>query len=178
MIDVTDDWWIAPLIAAGFGLVGGFAYELLQTRKGGQTGMIEFPGARLRKLYDLGFVASMLLGAIAAAAFLIAYTPTESTETVDGVVKTTQEYSGIALVAISLIVGAAGSSVLGALTKAVTKAAEGAKLETIQAGLNDTRADLERTRLEPDPDATNAGVDQAGAKVEVLNAQVEAMLSE
>jgi hypothetical protein len=176
MIDVTDDWWLAPLIAAAAGLIGGIAYELIQSRRGGRTGMIEVPGAKGNYLVDLGFLASMLLGAIAAAAFLIVYTPVEST--VDNVTK--QEYSEIGLIAVSLIVGASGSSVLGALTKAFIKGAEGVKISAIIAGLEEAQNNLPTVAGGDDADrrVRAEDVEQVSAQLRVLTAQARALLPE
>jgi hypothetical protein len=185
MIDVTDDWWLAPLIAAGAGLIGGIAYELIQSRRGGRTGMIEIPGGQAGHLVDLGFIASMLLGAIAAAAFLVVYTPVEST--VDNV--TREEYSGIGLIAVSLIVGASGSSVLGALTKSFIKGAEDVRINALIAGLEEAQnrlpagdggaGDVEVVDAEGTERAretVRAGdLDQLAAQLRLLTAQAKAM---
>ena len=179
MIDVTNKWVPALVVAIVCGIIGGFASELLITRKNGQTGMVELPGGRLgKRLFDLGFLSSIILGAIAAPVFLLAYKPTETTVITSGVSVTTDKYSMLGLIAVSLAVGAAGASILGAFAKAFTKAAEAAKLDSILTGLKDVQAHIVTRTPAIDGTGGPGEAAQLSGKVGVLIAQTEQMLTE
>jgi MFS family permease len=175
MIDVTDKWWVAFYFTAPLGLLGGIAYELLLARKSGETGILELPSKPSRRFADLGFFASMVLGAVAATVFLLAYPSTETKTVANGVTTVTQAYSGIGLVAVSLAVGAAGSSILGAFTKAFVKAAEGVKLDAILAGIKDAEQQANSQRAAVEAAVPGAGAELAG-RLATLRAQTESML--
>jgi hypothetical protein len=103
------------LIAAGVGAIGGLGAELL-IQRADNTGTLEIPG-RLpgTRFVDIGFPASLILGAIAAVAILYFFPPvvekiTEGTGT-EGPT-TTHEYDLVKLIALSLIVGSAGPAFL------------------------------------------------------------------
>jgi hypothetical protein len=107
---VTTFIW---LIAAAVGAVGGLGAELLLQRAD-NTGTVEIPG-RLKgtRFVDLGFPASLILGAIAAVAILYFFPPvTEKiiAGSTGAPPQTTQEYDLV--VALSLIVGSAGPAFL------------------------------------------------------------------
>lgn len=172
MIDVTSNWWVALYFTIPLGLIGGFAYELLQARAKGETGWFELPNSPKKRFVDLGVVSSMLIGAIAATVFLIVYPPSETEVVTEGVNSVTRAYSGIGLVAISLAVGAAGSSVLGAFTRAFTKAAEAVNLETILTSLKDLKAKADEAAEAATTDPTRLEVKSDIAR---LIRQVESM---
>src|SRR5215213_1367116 len=111
--EIIDYVWLF-VVAGLLGATGGLAYELMQSRLG-DTGMVERP-TRKPGYLDLGFWASLLIGAIAAVAALWVFPP-EANTTVEqgGRTTTTTEYDLIKLVGLSLIIGSAGSSFLTAL---------------------------------------------------------------
>lgn len=123
MVDVTSSWWPALVIAGIAGLVGGLIYELLLTRFG-DSGMIE----RLsrinaedgsRKYFDLGFLASMLIGAVAAIGFLYFMPPTEILNDAQDVIR--REYDAFRLIPAALIVGSAGGAFLTSMQERVKR---------------------------------------------------------
>jgi len=118
---VRDYVWLF-VVAASFGAVGGFAYELLLTRgeKTGapETGGLELPGHRtaVSNFWDLGFVGSMFLGAVAAVAVSYFFTPETQVKVTEGgteVIKT--QWQIVKVVPLSLIVGSAGGAFLTAM---------------------------------------------------------------
>jgi predicted outer membrane lipoprotein len=103
------------LIAGAFGAIGGLAYELLQVRVR-HTGTLEAPAKLRDRFYDLGFIASMLLGAIAAVAISYFFTPevlVKTTEKGAEVIRT--KWQVVKVVPLSIIVGSAGGAFLGAM---------------------------------------------------------------
>jgi hypothetical protein len=121
------DYWIMLAIVAGFGGFGGLVYDLLQAR-GGNTGMLEFLGRRERNRYfDLGWIASILVGAAAAIAVLYIFPPTITIE--EGKNATTQ-YDLVALIALSVIVGSAGPSILEMAQQRVKAAVNAREAQT------------------------------------------------
>lgn len=111
MIDVTTNWWMAIAIAGVVGLLGGLVNELISSHSEAELalGRIERHGGK--GLYDLGFWASMIVGAVTAISFLYFLEP--KSVTVGDVI--TREYDGIKLVAASLLVGSGGPAVLKSL---------------------------------------------------------------
>ena len=107
--------WIL-VTAAIAGAVGGVAYELLQPRQQ-NTGTLEFGGRLKGRVYDLGWLASLILGAVAAVAFLYFFPPDTVTTVVEetGETTTTVQYEFLNVVALSLIVGSSGAAFLKAM---------------------------------------------------------------
>ena len=124
------------------------------------------PARRLLRgrLWDAGVVGSIFIGAVAAVGFMVVYQPVEIT--VEDT--TTHAYPRNELIAMSLVVGAAGSSILGALTSAASKVAMAAKLESILGGLQKLK--------ESAPDTAEAPV--VLAQVDSLIAQAQGALSD
>ncbi len=138
MLKLDTDLQEILLIAIVAGLLGGIVFELLLSRRG-QTGRIELPARKASgRVWDPGFLGSMFVGAAAAIVFLLVYQPVEVVA--NG--STTKQYPTLELIAMSLVVGAAGSSILGSLTKAAIAAAERAKLEQVIAGLGKLKQEL------------------------------------
>jgi hypothetical protein len=113
---VHDYVWLFA-VAAVFGALGGLAYELLLAR-GQETGGLERPGTRagVPNFYDLGFVGSMFLGAVAAVAVSYFFTPEIQVKAREGntdVIKT--QWQIVKVVPLSLIVGSAGGAFLSAM---------------------------------------------------------------
>ncbi|MGH3087080.1 MAG: hypothetical protein ACRDSJ_07150 [Rubrobacteraceae bacterium] len=106
-------------IAAALGGVGGFVFELLQTRGGygDNAGKIELPHFYGKKngkalFLDLGWIASVVVGAVTAMAVFYFFPPEL---TIDAEGQVTTSVSVLQLVALSLISGSAGGSFLGAM---------------------------------------------------------------
>lgn len=113
---VRDYVWLFT-VAAAFGALGGLAYELLLTR-GHEAGGLERPGRRegVSNYYDLGFVGSMFLGAVAAIAVSYFFTPEVQVSVRDegaDVIRT--QWQIVKVVPLSLIVGSAGGAFLSAM---------------------------------------------------------------
>jgi len=113
---IHDYVWLF-VVAAGFGALGGLAYELLLAR-GQETGGLEWPGRRkdVPNYLDLGFVGSMFLGAVAAVAVSYFFTPETQVKVTEGstdVIKT--QWQIVKVVPLSLIVGSAGGAFLSAM---------------------------------------------------------------
>ncbi len=111
---VTLHGWgyaLAIGIVAALGAVGGVAAELLQPRAGDTTCAIQLPKRdSAAGVVNLGVVGSVLLGAIAGVAVLYFFPPT-TTSAPSG----SQSYDIVKGVALSLIAGSAGRSLLTGL---------------------------------------------------------------
>ncbi len=111
----AHDYVVLFGIAALFGALGGIAYELLQTRSN-ETGTIEIPSLRSRHYFDLGFISSMILGAVAAIAISYFFTPEmQVKDTVAGAAVIRTKWQIAKVVPLSLIVGSAGGAFLEAM---------------------------------------------------------------
>lgn len=115
MITLESSWdyvWLF-VVAGGFGAVGGLAYELLQVRAH-ETGTLELPGGRgSQRFVDLGFFASIILGAIAAIAITYFFTPEVLVKTgPPGSEVITTKWQIVKVVPLSIIVGSAGGAFL------------------------------------------------------------------
>jgi hypothetical protein len=112
---VTDYVWLF-VVAGAFGAIGGLAYELLQVRSE-ETGTLELPGRRgSRRFFDLGFFASLALGAIAAIAVSYFFTPEVLVKTGEvGKEVITTKWQIVKVVPLSIIVGSAGGAFLTAM---------------------------------------------------------------
>jgi hypothetical protein len=129
----TSDYIYMILIAAGIGAIGGLGAELL-LKRADNTGTIEIPH-RLKdtNLLDIGFPASLIVGAIAAAAILYFFPPV-----VDKVLagangaqaKTIKEYDLVKLAALSLIVGSAGPAFLATAQSRIMSALNAQRIGT------------------------------------------------
>jgi hypothetical protein len=137
MVSLTgalDYVWLF-LIAGGLGAIGGIGFELLQTRVGGVTGLLRLPGQGPNQSFvDLGFFASMILGAIAAVAVSYFFTPEVQVKvTVRGVQSIRTEWSIARVVPLSLIVGSAGGAFLRAMQARVQLAVSNQRVVATQA---------------------------------------------
>jgi len=97
-------WAIMLSLATLCGAIGGFAYELLERTRSAPQGQRS----------DKWWVANPFLGAVAAIAILYFFPPTTITvqQLESGVNSTTYEYDLVKLIALSIIVGSAGGSIL------------------------------------------------------------------
>jgi hypothetical protein len=126
-LDTAFDYAWMFLVAATLGAIGGLAYELLLVRRG-DTGSLELPRRKGdNRFYDLGFFASMLLGAVAAVAVSYFFTPeVQVVENSEPVTK----WEIAKLVPLSLLVGSAGGAFLSAMQARVLATVNETKLET------------------------------------------------
>jgi Protein of unknown function (DUF4257) len=125
MIGLNDvkDW--VYLVVAGAGCVGGFALDLIQAKGG-----LRMPGLfesteddKTRHYFDMGFLADMLIGGVAAlAVFGIDH---------DTVKELWQ------LLAVSLVAGVAGGGLLLSFAKTLTAAEEKAVSALLETSLDD-----------------------------------------
>jgi len=121
------------LWAALFGAVGGLAFELLQVRSG-DTGSIELPWTRGARYFDLGFLASLIVGAIAAIAVSYFFTPEVLVkETVNNATVVTTKWQIVKVISLSIIVGSAGGAFLDAMRKRVMSQLVGQQLAATQS---------------------------------------------
>jgi hypothetical protein len=109
------DYVYMLLVGAAVGALGGLGAELL-LKRAGSTGTMAMPH-RLQdtNIVDVGFPASLILGAIAAVAVLYFFPPVveKIASGVNGAAPTTtNEYDLAKLVPLSLIVGSAGPAFL------------------------------------------------------------------
>jgi hypothetical protein len=128
------------LIAAGMGAIGGLGAELL-LKRAGNTGTIAMPHhVKGTNLVDLGFPASLVIGAIAAVAAIYFFPPIVEKITVltNGTApKTTAEYELVKLIPLSLIVGSAGPAFLSAAQSRLMSALNAQRVGTaVETGKN------------------------------------------
>jgi hypothetical protein len=135
--------------------------------------MFELPGGKLGRLRDLGFLAPAIVGVIAAPVFLLAYQPTKETTVKDAVSTTTEHYSTIGLIAVSLLVGVASIGVISAMSKSVIKAAEAAKFDSILTGLKALKEEVEAKKVGIEGQGEPGTADQLVGRVESLIAQAQ-----
>ncbi len=139
------------LIAAVLGAIGGVGWEFLQQRLH-NSGSIELPGpAGEGRYYDLGWIASALLGSMAALALMYFFSPEIRTivQQPDGSTITTSSYEIIKLIALSLLVGCGGSTILQSLQARVVAMLNAQRVETTATTAQQLLAQLgaEATRV-------------------------------
>src|SRR6266478_9919883 len=111
----AHDYIVLFAIAALFGAIGGLAYELLQSRSN-ETGSLSLPWHRGWRYIHLGFIASMILGSVAAVAISYFFTPeAQVKDTVNGIEVIRTKWQIAKVVPLSLIVGSAGGAFLEAM---------------------------------------------------------------
>lgn len=157
MIELAKDidYVYMMLIAAGVGAIGGLGAELLLQRAD-NTGTIEIPG-RLKgtRFVDIGFPASLIVGAIAAVAILYFFPPVVEKITVRSGAPpgTTYEYDLVRLVALALIVGSAGPAFLSTAQSRV--------MSTLNAQKADTAVETGKTQVDQVAESAKAAVSGA-----------------
>lgn len=108
----------------------------------------------------------MLIGATAAVVFCY-FNPPNEVVVVEGTMSTTtRNYDAIQLVALSLLVGSAGSSILSAAQKKALAAVNATQIRLLTAGIDQTQTTAE-TPVAPDPPAQ---VGEVRAQLDVLKA--------
>ncbi|HVN60015.1 MAG TPA: hypothetical protein VMT59_02055 [Gaiellaceae bacterium] len=154
------DYVVLFLLAGLFGMLGGLGYELVQVRLG-ETGSLEKPRRLAAKppstarYWELGFIASMIVGGIAAVAISYFFTPEVMVKTtVSGVDVIQTKWQIVKVIPLSIIVGSGGGAFLDAMrgrvmgqlnaqTIAATKAAgETAVVQVAQAAKTATGTSL------------------------------------
>jgi hypothetical protein len=137
MIDVTTHWYWALVIAGIAGAVGGLVYELISphTKAELAQGKVELWG-KGGGLWDFGSVATMIVGAVTAIAFLYFMEPKSVPE--NGEIK--RYYDVIKLIAAGLLVGSGGPSVLKSLRERLLRV----QLETMNEAAKRIAKDTKR----------------------------------
>jgi hypothetical protein len=151
----TSDYVYMFLITAGLGAIGGLGAELL-LKRADNTGTIEIPRRLNASLIDLGFPASLILGAIAAVAATYFFPPVVeqmASGINGGAVQTTREYNLLKLVPLALIVGSAGPAFLASAQARLMSALNAQKVETTAAAA--------KTQFKQLADTTRAAVPMA-----------------
>jgi len=172
------DYIYMILIAGGVGAIGGLGAELL-LKRADNTGTIEVPH-RLKgtNLVDIGFPASLILGAIAAVAVLYFFPPVVekiATGASGEQPKVTNEYNVVKLIALALIVGSAGPAFLATAQSRLMSALNAQKLGTaVDAGKSQIDQIVESAKAAV-PGAVQQAVTQhiPGASAETLKAVSE-----
>lgn len=157
MLDVTDHWWWAIVIAAVGGAIGGLVYDLMLTRQG-DAGLLELLSkqtsrGKKRSYVDVGFLASMLVGAVAAVGFLYFMTPEVNTVINKGKPVETREYDPFKLIAAALIVGSGGSAFITGMQQRLLKLVAQTNLDTLSGAVkaqHEAAVDLLAKAVDPD----------------------------
>lgn len=141
MLDVTNDWWWAIAIAGGSGALGGLVYDMLLNRHG-DSGLLELfsrqkpTKASGRKYIDVGFLASVVVGIVAAVGFLYFLTPEVNTITnAEGSTDVTRLYDPFKLIAASLIVGTGGAAFITAMQERLLRVVATTSLGNLAAAV-------------------------------------------
>jgi hypothetical protein len=156
------------------GAIGGFAFELMPAHSECHMGLIKIPNRSKRKdgsedsSFDLGFLSSLLLGAVTAVAFLYFFPPETQTVKTDatGITTTSYSYDLVKLVALSLIVGSAGPSFLSSIQGRLAGA------------LNEQRQDIARATNEELDKVNKDAVTKVTAVAHEKREKVEAVIRE
>lgn len=162
-LDSLADHGVFIGIAVVGGAFGGVVYELLLQR-GKRTGALAIP-RRHAGYFDLGWGASVVIGIAAALVVLYLLAPiNERTEAENTV---TRMYDLIKLIALSVIAGSAGPSMIGALQARVIAALEAQRADdtadVATAALDQVEASLQG--------ATAAGVANESTRTPLAEAQ-------
>lgn len=125
------------VLAAVLGSIGGLTFELLQTVRG-RSGLLERRGPFGKNHYDLGYLASMIVGAVAAVAAIWVFPPeVKLTVAANGATTTTNQFDIVKVVGLSLIIGSAGGSFLVAMQAralALVKTEQAAQTKRVATG--------------------------------------------
>lgn len=177
-LNATSDYVVMIVVAALCGAIGGFGFELIQSRRITSAGITSAPAEGAveesgslqvprwlanQSYYDLGFWAAVVVGAIAAVGTLYFLAPTVSItiEQANGASTTSLQYDLIKLIALSLLVGTAGQSVLTSMQARVLAAITAQKLDS-KAKVAAKQIDLLKAAS---VDELRAALDKANATV-------------
>jgi hypothetical protein len=160
MIDLPEPWnWIVMLlVAASLGAVGGLVHECLHKDRSTEE--------------RLGWFAGPLVGAAAALAVLYFFPPQIPTVEVagDGTRTTTYVYDLVKLVALSLIAGSAGGTLLTAMQARVLAQVNEQKVQT---------ADQKVRAVEAEKDTMKVKLEQMPTIIEnTINKEVQPVVEE
>jgi len=170
MINWSWDMVAVLAVTAACGAVGGLVHELLRTH-GKQDGMLEKP--HRKGLYViLGWGASVIVGAVAAIAILYFISPgqTITTTGTGGAKITTSNYDLIKVVALALIAGSAGASLLTSLQSRLAALITAADLSRTQSSAVSAVDQFKTNSLRTFKEA-NAGA------IEAVSAQAHAVIN-
>lgn len=156
-LDGWQDYARMYALAALLGVVGGLAFELLQTRRR-QTGLLELPHKAAKPYVDIGFFASLFVGAVAAAAAFWVFPPEVKTTVEDGVSTTVRQWDVVRVVGLSLIVGSAGGSFLSAMQ---ARALAAVKEQQAQAATQVASAQIDAIAAKVSKPATPESIGEA-----------------
>lgn len=134
MIELSrvSDYVTLITLAAVAGMIGGLVADLLLVREK-RSGLIDLPQRVPGGMFDLGTIASLIIGAVAAVAAMYLFPPeTVTVEAADGSSTTVMRYEIVKLLALSLIVGSAGSAFLAAAQARVLAAAKEQQVEDVK----------------------------------------------
>jgi hypothetical protein len=181
VIDVTTNWWPAIVIAAVCGAIGGLVYDLILDRLG-DSGLLEGFGrfkdtSGSRSYFDVGFVASVLVGGVAAVAFLFFMPPDVRTVVVKAadtpdVTTVIREYNPFRLIAGTLIVGTGGASFVKAMRERLLKLVNATKLDLLSKTTLDVieKSKAVVAQAPPQEGVTPSSADEANQAIGRLDA--------
>jgi hypothetical protein len=109
-LNTTADTIVMVLIVAAAGVVGGLVGELLIFRGARkESGAFEIPGKRGTRFFDLGSLAALPIGIVAALIALVLFSPIEEVIEEGATVR---EYDLIRVIGLGLVAGLAGPAFL------------------------------------------------------------------
>jgi hypothetical protein len=162
VLDTGGDAWQVAGLAAAIGAAAAFVADLL-LRRAGNTGTVELPRRLKNPFVDLGFVSSLLIGALAGAIAGLALTP--ATETVvRGVTQRNFDLDKLLVVA-----GIAGLASSGFLTTLQSRFNEAMKKQGLNALLKDAIAGLKDLGAEPKGGPVGGAVEGADVRRVVMD---------
>jgi hypothetical protein len=163
-------FWVLVVVC---GALGGFTADLVKTRKIGgrdEEGVIERSAGLGQRYLDLGTIASLIVGAVAAAVavwiFDIVNTVTIGTGTA---AKTVDQYGVIQLVGVSLIVGFSGPKFLQTAAERTLALVDSQHLETaLRSGLAASTAARQAPAVAGGAPETASAVEHHATVVEAI----------
>lgn len=161
----TQQIWTVYAITTLLGAFGGIVADLLLRGKAGQ---LEKPRA-LQRYWDLGFLAELLVGAAAAAAFLWFLSP--GATQVEG--KDIAAYDVRILIGASLVVGTAGGSIIAAMAERATALVN---TEKAKSAVTEAKRELEHQKLAirlTDANADTTTLDAALERLDAIEQQID-----
>lgn len=169
---VCDTVWML-VVAFGLGLLGGVAAAFIEWRKSWEKSE-EKPKGKRR---DPGWSAfsCIFLGGVAAVAVLYFIAPTETIPNPSDPGETQTSYDLVKLVALSLIVGSAGTTILQALQGRVTAQLAAQEATQVKETTQDTAGQVLGDVTTQAKDATVLGVEAAATQIQAELQKKEAL---
>jgi hypothetical protein len=112
--------------------------------------------------------ASVIVGAVAAAAFLYFLAPTDTTITQNGATTITRAYDPYKLIPASLIVGSAGASFISAMQQKLLALVNATQLQTLAGAVRQAAA-------APAPGVTAEGVLPTQSQLDRIEGRLDAL---